>query len=139
MGAPDMSIKILVVEEHDLLRAKIAEILARDERISEVVQVASYANLLSAIGAARPTLILGDFVGFRKFMETSGASGAEWLPESNFLLYSDRFDQLPMENPNEYSGRRLFNLIHISSEVSNFIDGVKPDDGSKWEKGDARK
>lgn len=126
-----MSIRILVVEEHELLREKIAEILSRDERISEVVQVASYSNLRSVIGTANPALILGDFVGFRKYMEMSGARSGESLPESNFLLYTDRYEQLPAESANEYSGRRLFNLRHICGEVRSFIDGAKPDGGSK--------
>jgi len=115
------STKVLIVEERDLLREKIAGILSREKNITLVIQVSSFSKLQLALGETTLDLILGDYFDFNKYFKEKNISAADLCPTANILLYTDDYrqlNQIEMEHPNE---QRIIDVRHILQEVNNFL------------------
>ena len=115
------SIKVLIVEERDLLREKIAGILSREENISMVIQLSSYSRLQTAVGETGPDLVLGDLLELKKFCEKTGISADELCPGVNILLYTDECEKLHRIEADHPGGQRIFNVRRIQQEVRSFL------------------
>lgn len=119
------SVKVLVVEERDLLREKIAGILSREENISMVIQLSSYSELQTAVGETGPDLVLGDLLKFKIFCKKTGVSAGELCPDANILLYTDEYEQLHRIEEERLSKQRIFNVRRIQQEVRSFLQDAK--------------
>jgi hypothetical protein len=119
----DASIKILIVEERDLLREKIAGVLSRENNITMVIQVSSYSNLKASLGEMAPDLVLGDYFEFNKFCKKAGIAAGELCPEANILLYIDEDGRLL--RPEDIGQKRICNLPRIQKEVRSFLQDAK--------------
>ena len=115
------SIKVLIVEERDMLREKIAGILSREKNITMVIQMSSYTKIKTALGETIPDLILGDIFQFNKFSKEKGITAAQLCPRSNILLYTDEYRQLNRIEVGHPGEQKIFNVRRVQQEVKNFI------------------
>ncbi|MFC1474797.1 hypothetical protein ACFLQK_02020 [bacterium] len=126
-GAKALSeiVKVLIIEERDLLREKIAGILSREKNITAVIQVSSYSALKASFEEISPNLILGDFMECEKFCKETGVSIDELCPGANILLYTDEYERL-LKNKVEHLGdQRVVNVRRIQQEVKTFLQDTK--------------
>lgn len=119
------SIKVLIVEEKDLLREKIAGILSREKSITMVMQVSTYSKLQSVLKGADPDIILGDFYEFNKFCKEKKVTPGELCPDSNILLYTDEYRQLNRIEVGQMGVQNIFNVRRIQQEVRTFLKDSK--------------
>lgn len=118
MGA---TVKVLIVEERNLLREKIAGILSREEYICMVIQVASYSRLRTALRNAAPDIFLADFFEFNKFCKNEGILVGSLCPDASILLYTDEYMRLSRIEGGQPIVKRVFDVRRIQEEVKNFM------------------
>ena len=118
-------IKVLIVEERDLLREKIAGILSREEYILTVTQVSSYSKLQIALVETVPDLVLGDMLKLRKFCEKTGVSVDELCPDAKILLYTDENGQMHRNEVEHHGNQGAFHVRYIQQEVRSFLQDSK--------------
>jgi len=119
------SINILIVEERDLLREKIAGILSREENITMVIQVSSYSKLKTVMEETVPDLILGDFFEFDRFHKKTGITTADLCSDTNILLYTDEDERLSRNEMDHCGVRRVFDVRRVQQEVISFLQDIK--------------
>lgn len=118
------SIKVIIVEERDLLREKIAGILSREEGITMVMQVSSYSKLHAVLGETVTDVVIGDFFQFIKFCKEKDILSNELCSGEKLLLYSDEDVRLSLFEAGHPGGKRIFNVLDILKEVRNFLNGA---------------
>jgi DNA-binding NarL/FixJ family response regulator len=117
--------KVLIVEELDILREKIAGIISSEENISMVIQVSSYSKLQTALEETNPDLVLGDLLELRRFCEKTGISAVELCSNANILLYTDEDEPLQWIEAGHHSEQRIINVRRIQQEVKTFLQNAK--------------
>ncbi|MFA6448988.1 MAG: hypothetical protein WCX65_05965 [bacterium] len=120
------SIKILIVEEQDLLREKIAGILSREENITMVIQIASYSKLRGALEETIPDILLADFFEFNKFCKENGIFAGDLCPDANTLLYTDENWRLNPLETGHLGEQRIFDVRLIQQEVKSYLQAMSP-------------
>jgi hypothetical protein len=119
------SVKVLIVEERNLLREKIAGILSREDTISMVVQVSSYSKLQTVLEETMPDLFLGDFFEFNKFCNKKGIVPGDLCPAGNILLYTDEYRRLDRIEVGHPEKQKIFDVRRVQEEVSCFLKDKK--------------
>ncbi|MFA6448974.1 MAG: hypothetical protein WCX65_05895 [bacterium] len=115
------SIKVIIVEERNQARERIAELLTGEKNIDLVKQVSSYSELQAALEETKADLVLGDYFEFNKFCDDKWMSISELYPDTNILLYSDEDGQLDRIKVGCLEEQRIFDVRRIQHEVKNFI------------------
>jgi hypothetical protein len=130
------SVKVLIVEERNLLREKIAGILSREDSISMVIQVAFYSKLQTVLRETVPDLFLGDFFEFNKFCKEKEIKPGELCPAANILLYTDEYRRLDRIEVGHPVAEKVFDVRRVQQEVSSFLhDSKKSKQNIKTKKG----
>lgn len=113
--------KVVIVEERDLLREKIAGILSREDDITMVIQVSSYSKLQAVLGETVPDLVLGNFSEFNKFCKETVISAGELCLDANILLYTDEPWLLKQIKADRLDEQKFVDVRDILEEVRSFI------------------
>ena len=119
------SMKVLIVEERDLLREKIAGILSRERDIAMVIQISSYSKLKRSLKETVPDLVLAHYFKFNRFCKDKKTSAVKLFPEDNILLYADEYERLNRIDERHISEQKVFDICHIQEEVKSFLQDAR--------------
>ena len=124
------SYNILIVENSDFLREKIAGVLSRRPNVWMVTQVSNYSNLLQAARQSDPDVILVDMRLASSKKETIAQVSKE-CPDSKILLFADDDVESYRKAAGQLGAHKVIDLQNLVEEFQNVLDTFPEYPGQK--------